>query len=130
MDAAGLQRLGIVLTTVAGLLLAPDLVGRRRLERIEAWAEVRTTRFHNQLADASRSIPRMWDFPETAWPKWAFQITAVVGLALYVPVRASELGARLAGRWIRGHDAVVGTMTILGLVAFFAGNVLQFIGTD
>ncbi len=45
---------------------------------------------------------------------------------------AVQVAAKVAGwlvSWLRGNDRLLGIITVVGVVLFVAGNVLQFIGT-
>jgi hypothetical protein len=71
VTAEVLNRVGVVLTFLAGFLLAPQLIGLDRIRRVESWAERRAGSFttarvsvplicapHGRLGRSGRSLSR------------------------------------------------------------------------
>jgi hypothetical protein len=159
VDAVLLNRTGIILGIAAGILLAPDLIGDKRLKAFEGWLE-RTLpplhRFVRRVADALH--PDRWAGILTVllFPFWLVIFVApaigpsevrgvadalrgpvltIVGLSYIVyfawlASRALASGLGRAETSMQQPGTVErGWMLVLGIVLFVAGGVLQLVAT-
>jgi hypothetical protein len=158
VDDVWLNRWGIVLNVVAGILLAPELIGLERLRAFEGWLERKLPSLHNALSRLRAVLsPDRWAGPiVTATTIGGIVWLAVVNLgppdvrkvagdiidelgilylmslALYgIWLVVASLDVIL-GRVIRslsGENRIVAFMVVAGISLFLLGNVFQFVAT-
>ena len=158
MDDVGLNRSGIVLNVLAGILLAPELIGLERLRAFEGWLERNLPHLHKALGRMRAVLsPRRWAGPVatattiggTVWLAAANlgppdvrrvageiidELLILYGLSLLVYVIWLVIASldEILGFLVRslsGQDRVVAFMVVAGISLFVLGNVLQFIAT-